>query len=85
MHNSKINRTLLYLCAHNNCLQITEKGLIMANQENYPEATTLDEMVAHVCFCKLRSMCFDKDSMECMRNRNIYAEFMMKKSEERLL
>ena len=56
----------------------------MASQESNPEAMMLDEMVAHACFCKLRSICYDKNSTECMRNRNIYAEFMMKKSEERL-
>lgn len=57
----------------------------MANKESYPEATTLDETVAHACFCKLRSICYDKNSIECMRNRTIYAEFMIKKSEERLV
>jgi hypothetical protein len=56
----------------------------MVNQESYQEAITLDEMVAHVCFCKLHEICYDKNSNECMRNRNIYAEFMKKKSEERL-
>ena len=56
----------------------------MVNQERSQEANTLDEMVAHACFCKLREVCYDKNSSECMRNRNIYAEFMKKKSEERL-
>jgi hypothetical protein len=55
----------------------------MANQENYNKETTLDEMVANACFCKLRSICYDKNSNECMRNRNIYADFMLKKTEER--
>ena len=57
----------------------------MASQESNPEAMMLDEMVAHACFCKLRSICYDKNSIECMRNRNIYAEFMIKKSEEQLI
>lgn len=57
----------------------------MASQESNHEAITLDEMVAHACFCKLRSICYDKNSSECMRNRNIYAEFMKKKSEEGLV
>jgi nitrite reductase/ring-hydroxylating ferredoxin subunit len=56
----------------------------MVNEEGYQEALTLEEMVAHVCFCKLHEICYDKNSGECMRNRNIYAEFMKKKSEERL-
>ena len=55
----------------------------MSSQESYQQATTLVEMVAHTCFCKLREVCYDKNSNECQRNRNIYAEFMMKKSEER--
>jgi len=55
----------------------------MANQENYHQATTLDEMVANACFCKLRSICYDKNSSECMRKKNIYEEFMLKKTEER--
>jgi hypothetical protein len=46
--------------------------------------TTLDEMVANACFCKLRSVCNDKNSSECMRNKNIYAEFMMEKFENKL-
>ena len=57
----------------------------MIEQENYHNVTTLDEMVAHACFCKLRSICCDKNSNECMRKRNIYAEFMMKKTEDRLV
>jgi hypothetical protein len=56
----------------------------MANQKNDHKVTTLDEMVANACFCKLRSICYDKNSSECMRKRNIYADFMMKKTEERL-
>jgi hypothetical protein len=55
----------------------------MANQKNDHKVTTLDEMVANACFCKLRSICYDKNSSECMRKRNIYADFMMKKTEER--
>jgi hypothetical protein len=55
----------------------------MANQEKNNKVTTLNEMVANTCFCKLRSMCYDKNSNECMRNRNIYADFMLKKKEER--
>jgi len=42
--------------------------------------TTLAEIVANTCFCKLRETCHDKHSSECMRNRNIYQEFIMSKS-----
>ena len=38
--------------------------------------TTLEAMVANTCFCKLRESCPDKSSSECMRERNIYQEFM---------
>lgn len=44
-----------------------------------PEAVTLEQLVAKTCFCKLREHCEDKNSDECMRHRNIYAEFMLQK------
>jgi len=47
------------------------------------EATTLEQLVGNMCFCKLRETCSDKNSSECMRNRNIYAEFMQQKRDER--
>jgi hypothetical protein len=43
--------------------------------------TTLEQMVANACFCKLKETCPDKNSSECMRHRNIYAEFKQQKSE----
>lgn len=43
------------------------------------EAVTLEQLVAQTCFCKLREHCADKNSAECMRHRNIYAEFMLQK------
>ena len=42
--------------------------------------TTLEEIVANTCFCKLRETCHDKHSSDCMRNRNIYQEFMESKA-----
>jgi hypothetical protein len=42
--------------------------------------TTLEAMVANTCFCKLRESCADKNSHECMRERNIYQEFMAGKN-----
>lgn len=53
-----------------------------SNVENNSSPTTLDDMVANTCFCKLRETCNDKKSHECMRHRNIYAEFMQQKLEE---
>lgn len=43
--------------------------------------TTLEQMVANTCFCKLKTSCSDKNSSECMQNKNIYAEFMLQKRE----
>lgn len=48
-------------------------NLIKPSIENSPK--TLEQMVANTCFCKLRETCPDKNSSECMRHRNIYAEF----------
>ena len=44
-----------------------------------PEITTLTQMVANMCFCKLKEFCVDKNSSTCMRHKNIYAEFMQHK------
>ncbi len=43
----------------------------------------LEKMVARTCFCKLREQCEDKNSATCMRNRNIYAEYMASKRQVR--
>jgi len=48
-------------------------------QKSNTEFFTLEQMVANTCFCKLREYCPDKNSAECMRHRNIYAEFMAQK------
>jgi hypothetical protein len=53
-----------------------------SNKKSDSSPSTLEEMVANTCFCKLREICNDKNSSECMRQRNIYAEFMQQKSEE---
>ena len=39
-------------------------------------------MIANTCFCKLKEICADKNSTECMRHRNIYAEFKLQKSDK---
>lgn len=41
--------------------------------------TTLDGLVKQMCFCKLRTYCLDKTSPECLKQHNIYAEFMQTK------
>jgi hypothetical protein len=40
----------------------------------------LEEIMAKTCFCKLRESCPDKTSHECLKDRNIYKEFMQKQS-----
>jgi hypothetical protein len=37
---------------------------------------SLEQLVTNTCFCKLREQCPDKNSAECMKHRNLYAEFM---------
>ncbi len=44
-----------------------------------PQITPIERMVAKTCFCKLRAQCEDKNSTQCMRHRNIVAEFMLAK------
>ena len=41
--------------------------------------TTLEEMLANTCFCKLKETCPDKNSPDCMRHKNIYNDFMQQK------
>jgi hypothetical protein len=41
--------------------------------------TTLEQMIANTCFCKLKEFCPDKNSAECMSHKNIYDEFMQQK------
>jgi hypothetical protein len=43
------------------------------------EPTNLEQMLAKTCFCKLREFCEDKNSSDCLRNKNIYHEFMQQK------
>ena len=47
-----------------------------ATQEN-KQPVTLEEVVAKTCFCKLKAFCPDKSSSDCLKNRNIYKEFML--------
>lgn len=55
--------------------------LIELASKNNPE--TLEQMVANTCFCKLRETCPDKNSSECMRHRNIYAEFRQDQAKQK--
>lgn len=44
---------------------------------------SIEQMVAGACFCKLCERCDDKDSAACMRHRNIVAEFMTQKQNQK--
>ena len=50
-----------------------------SQKDNTQEANTLEQLVAHTCFCKLRTHCHDKSSGECLKHKNLYAEFMAQK------
>lgn len=50
------------------------------SSENKSQATTLEQIVANTCFCKLRESCPDKNSPECMKHKNIFLEFMQSKA-----
>lgn len=54
-----------------------------SSSKNHSTLNSLENMVSSTCFCKLRERCEDKNSSECMRNRNIYAEFMATKRQEK--
>jgi hypothetical protein len=41
------------------------------------ESHTIEEMVKNTCMCKLRETCPDKQGSDCLRDRNLYAEFML--------
>jgi hypothetical protein len=41
------------------------------------ESLTIEDMVKNSCMCKLRESCPDKQSHACLRERNLYAEFML--------
>ncbi len=51
----------------------------MTNSANTPMSSlkTLEAMVAKTCFCKLREICEDKTSPECLKHKNLYAEAML--------
>jgi hypothetical protein len=40
----------------------------------------LEAMMETTCFCKLREKCDDKNSAECLKHRNLYAEAMLARS-----
>ncbi len=42
----------------------------------------LEEVMASTCFCKLREGCDDKNGIECLKDRNLYAEAMLSRDTE---
>ena len=55
------------------------KNQTKTDAPNTSSLTTLEQMLAKTCFCKLREFCDDKNSSDCLRNKNIYDEFMQQK------
>ncbi len=53
-----------------------------SNANNSGMLSSLEKMVSNTCFCKLRETCEDKNSSQCMRHRNIYAEYMATKRQK---
>jgi hypothetical protein len=51
-----------------------------AQENSQTSLSHLEEILAKTCFCKLRESCPDKTSHECLKDRNIYKEFMEKQS-----
>lgn len=43
------------------------------------QPSSLDGIVASMCFCKLCERCPDKNDPNCLRHRNLYQEFMLAK------
>ena len=41
------------------------------------ESSSIEAMVKNSCMCKLRESCPDKHAKEFLRERNLYAEFML--------
>lgn len=50
------------------------------NENSRTSLSHLEETLAKACFCKLRESCPDKTSRDCLKERNIYKEFMQKQS-----
>ena len=38
--------------------------------------SVLESMIARSCTCKLREICLDKSSQDCLKHTNIYAQEM---------
>jgi hypothetical protein len=56
------------------------KDMNQQSENSQTSLSLLEETMAKTCFCKLRETCHDKTSHECLKERNIYKEFMEKQS-----
>lgn len=45
----------------------------------------LEGVIAKSCECKLREFCLDKNSMDCLKHRNLYAEYMQARHMQQLI
>jgi len=50
------------------------------SENSQSSLSLLEETMAKTCFCKLRETCPDKTSVDCLKERNIYKEFMQKQN-----
>jgi len=55
--------------------------MIDVSSAKAPRSNTLailEKVIADSCECKLRAKCEDKNSADCLKHKNIYAEAMQK-------
>lgn len=60
----------------------TKANLVMKQQPENSQTSLshLEEIMAKTCFCKLRESCPDKTSGDCLKECNVYNEFMQNQS-----
>ncbi|MCB4810008.1 hypothetical protein LG204_01610 [Methylovorus menthalis] len=44
--------------------------------EGGTETLSIETLGQYTCFCKLRAFCADKSAESCLRERNLYQEFV---------
>ena len=44
--------------------------------------TILEKLIARSCSCKLREICLDKNSQDCLKHKNIYAQEMCARNQK---
>ena len=44
--------------------------------------SVLEKLIARSCTCKLREICLDKNSQDCLKHTNIYAQQMRARNQQ---